>query len=74
VIKAFGPQDTIDLSGFIFNSQETESFVPDPSHNSGMLTVVDGSKQANLALLGTYTTGNFALSNDGVGGTLIKYV
>ena len=38
---------------------------------SGTLTVTSGSHVANITLIGQYATGNFKLSNDGGGGTLI---
>jgi len=41
---------------------------------SGTLTAVDGGLTAHLTLLGNYATSNFALSNDGHGGTFVKYV
>jgi autotransporter passenger strand-loop-strand repeat protein len=39
----------------------------------GTLTVTDGVHTANIALLGQYTASEFALSNDGHGGTLITF-
>jgi autotransporter passenger strand-loop-strand repeat protein len=38
---------------------------------SGTLTIGDGSHTASLAMLGDYTSGNFHLSDDGHGGTLV---
>ena len=35
--------------------------------------MVNGACQANLTLLGSYVTSNFALANDGAGGTLVKF-
>jgi hypothetical protein len=40
---------------------------------SGTLTVTDGVHAANIALIGQYTASEFALSNDGHGGTLITF-
>ena len=39
---------------------------------SGTLTVSDGLHTAKLALLGQYVVGNFTLSDDGHGGTLVS--
>ena len=36
-----------------------------------MLTVTDGGQVAQLALLGSYVTSDFSLSNDGNGGTFV---
>jgi hypothetical protein len=38
------------------------------------LKIVDGSKTATLMLLGSHVTGDFAVSNDGAGGTFVKFV
>jgi autotransporter passenger strand-loop-strand repeat protein len=39
----------------------------------GTLTVTDGVHTANIALIGQYTASEFAVSNDGHGGTLITF-
>ena len=41
------------------------------SNGSGTLTVSGGGHVANITLIGQYATGNFVLSNDGAGGTLV---
>jgi hypothetical protein len=56
--------DQIDLKDINFAS------VSD-SYSDGVLTVTDGTRTANLTLSGTYSLGNFMLSNDGQGGTLV---
>jgi hypothetical protein len=40
----------------------------------GTLSVIDGTKQATLSMAGHYTSSSFALANDGMGGTLVKFV
>ena len=73
VIGGFGTGDKIDLGTFTFGSGTTRSFVEAASHTSGTLSVANGASQANLTLLGSYVTSNFALSNDSAGGTLVKF-
>ncbi len=41
------------------------------SSGSGTLTVSGGGHVANITLLGQYATGNFSISSDGNGGTLV---
>lgn len=84
-ISGFAAGDQIDLFNFgaggtaglgfvggLYGSQQW-SFTEAASLTSGTLTVIDGPQQAQLTLLGTYSTGNFALSNDGNSGILIKH-
>jgi autotransporter passenger strand-loop-strand repeat protein len=65
-----GVSEKIDLGGFAFATSETAKW--SQSGTSGTLTVHDGAKSASLTLIGTYATGDFQLSTDGHGGTLIK--
>jgi fibronectin-binding autotransporter adhesin len=59
----------IDLGGFTFSVGETVSW--SQTGTSGTLTVTDGTKTASLTLIGSYSSGNFHLSNDGHGGTFV---
>src|SRR5262249_14470745 len=61
----------IDLAGFAYGSGETVSWTEAVSNTSGTLTVTDGALVANINLLGSYVTSNFALSDDGTGGTIV---
>ena len=70
-ISGFGGYDQIDLRDLAFSSGTT-TLGYSSSTNSGTLTVSDGTHTANLALLGNYTAGSFAMSVDGHGGTLIR--
>jgi hypothetical protein len=54
-----------------FGSNTSASFVEAGSLTSGTLTVTDSTHIANIVLLGQYMTGNFHLTNDGHGGTLV---
>jgi hypothetical protein len=47
--------------------------IPGGNLLGGTLTVTDGVDTANIALIGQYTASEFALSNDGHGGTLITF-
>jgi autotransporter passenger strand-loop-strand repeat protein len=73
-IGGFGASDKFDLGGFAYGAGETRSFTEAASHASGTLKVVDGAKSASLTLLGSYVSGDFALSTDGAGGTFVKFV
>ena len=73
-VAGFGTSltDTIDLRDVVYNSATTtKSYSGNAS--SGTLTVNNGfgTATANLALLGQYAAGNFTLSTDGHGGTLV---
>ena len=61
--------DKIDLGGFAYSAGETVSWTQ--GSGSGTLTVTDGGLVAKLTLIGSHSTSNFALSNDGKGGTYI---
>jgi len=65
-----GASEKIDLGGFASGASETAKW--SQTGTSGTLTVHDGAKIASLTLIGTYATGDFQLSTDGHGGTLIK--
>jgi autotransporter passenger strand-loop-strand repeat protein len=61
---------TIDLGGFAYSSG-TEKVSWTQSGTSGTLKVTGGAKVASLTLIGTYTSGDFNLANDGHGGTFV---
>ena len=61
--------EKIDLGGFAYSTGETVSWTQGAGH--GTLTVSGGGKVANLTLIGSYSTSNFTLSNDGKGGAYI---
>jgi autotransporter passenger strand-loop-strand repeat protein len=63
------PAEKIDLGGFAFSAGETRTWTQ--SGTSGTLIVHDGAKTASLALIGTYTTGDFHLATDSHGGTYV---
>ncbi len=71
LISGFATSDTIDLGGYGYTSAATRAFTQTGA--SGTLTVSTGGKVANLTLVGGYAISNFALSNDGAGGTFVKY-
>lgn len=72
-IAGFAPGSTIDVSGLA----STVSYADDPnSGTGGVLTLRDSSGTALAALqltTGEYVAGDFRLSNDGVGGTLVNF-
>jgi hypothetical protein len=65
LIAGFGGADAIDL---IATAATGETF------SQGVLSIDNGSKVvASLRLEGSYTTSDFHLSNDGLGGTMITF-
>jgi autotransporter passenger strand-loop-strand repeat protein len=64
------PNQQIDLGGFAYASSETASWTP--TGTSGTLVITDGAKTASLTLIGSYVSGDFQLSDDGHGGTLLS--
>ncbi len=73
-IGGYSTGDEFDLGGFAFGAGETRSFAENSGNTGGTLSVVDGNKTATLSLLGSYATGDFALSTDSHGGTFVKFV
>ena len=66
--------DQIDLVDIAFGTAGKKGPLSyDDNFLSGTLTVTDGVHTANIALIGQYTASEFAVSNDGHGGTLITY-
>jgi autotransporter passenger strand-loop-strand repeat protein len=71
LIAGFGLPDQLDLTDISFSSTTSASFVEAGGGTSGTLTVTDGTHTAHLTLLGNYVTGNFHVTSDGLGGTLV---
>jgi hypothetical protein len=69
-----GAPDQIDLADIAYGTAGKKGPL---SYNGndvgGTLTVTDGVHTANIALIGQYTASEFAVSNDGHGGTLITF-
>ena len=59
------------MGDIVFGKKTHATFKEDKNHLSGTLTVTDGTHTASLTLLGQYSTGDFSLSSDGHGGTMI---
>lgn len=70
-VAGFVLGDQMDLPSFTY-SASTESATWSQTGTSGTLTITDGALVAHLTLSGSYVTGNFKLSMDSTGGTLIK--
>src|SRR6516225_3222949 len=70
-VTGFGGQDLIDLRDIAFSPNTTLGYSPNSTNTSGTLSVTDGTRTANIALLGSYMVSAFAASSDGYGGTLI---
>jgi autotransporter passenger strand-loop-strand repeat protein len=70
-IAGFGLPDTIDLTTIAFGSTTSLTYAAS-NVSGGTLTVTDGANTIRLAMLGSYVAGNFNLSTDGHGGTLVS--
>jgi hypothetical protein len=66
-----GVTEEIDLRDIAFGKGTKVTFTEASKHQSGTLTVTDGTHTADLTLLGQYSTANFSLASDGHGGTMI---
>lgn len=73
-IAGFAPGASIDLADILYGSGTSTNYTENASLTRGMLTINDGAHAADIALLGSYLTANFATSNDGHGGTLVAEV
>jgi fibronectin-binding autotransporter adhesin len=63
----FGAGDEIDFADIGFGKATQDMF------SGGVLYMADGAQHAALQFGGSYTTHNFAMSNDGAGGTMVKF-
>ena len=70
-ISGFGGSDHIDLRDIGLTDSTTLGYAANSAGTGGTLTVSDGVNSANLALIGNYTAGSFAMASDNQGGTLI---
>ena len=70
-VAGFGIPGQIDLEDIAFGGNTTLGFQEAGSTLSGTLSVGDGTRTANLTLLGQYVAGQFQLFSDGNGGTLV---
>jgi hypothetical protein len=71
-ITGFQHGDNIDLRNLNFGAGTTLAFSENAQHTGGTLTISDGSSVGQLTLLGQYSAGQFQLSSDGHGGTLVS--
>ena len=71
-IAGFATGDKIDFADISFSSK-VQALFSGPS-DFGTLTVGSGANHGALSFVGAYDSADFAVSNDGVGGTLVKYV
>jgi hypothetical protein len=60
--------DTIDIRNIV---QATASFTWTQGSGQGVLQVTDGTRTADLTLIGTYASTDFGLKNDGNGGAMV---
>ena len=70
-IAGFALPDQLDLADIAFGANTTLGFSEAGNNTSGTLTVSDGTHTANILLLGQYVAGNFHITSDGGGGTVV---
>ena len=70
-VAGFDSNDVLDLADLAFGSSTTLGYAANGNNTGGILTVSDGTHAANIKLLGQYSATSFAMSADGVGGTLV---
>jgi hypothetical protein len=71
-VAGFGLPDALDLRDIAFISgTTTSSFVEAGNNLSGTLTITTSGTTTNITLLGQYVAGQFHLTSDGHGGTLV---
>jgi hypothetical protein len=72
-ISGFHSGGAIDLRELAYSSTSTASWtqLTSGSSASGTLTVKEGASSVTLTLVGSYTSGNFSVTSDGSGGTLV---
>jgi autotransporter passenger strand-loop-strand repeat protein len=72
-ISGFHSGGTIDLRELTYAGTSTASWtqLTSGSSASGTLTVKEGASSVTLTLVGSYTSGNFSVTSDGSGGTLV---
>ncbi len=70
-VTDFGTGDTIDLTDLAYATNETVTWTQ--GVGSGTLAITSGGQTADIALAGTYSQGNFALSKDNGSGTDVVF-
>jgi autotransporter passenger strand-loop-strand repeat protein len=70
LVAGFGQSDQLDLFDLAFTSSVHATW-NQATTSRGRLAVTDGIHTAHFTLLGQYVAGNFHVSTDGHGGTLV---
>jgi hypothetical protein len=70
-VSGFAAQDQIDLRDIVFNPQTTLGYTANAANTGGTLMVTNSADSANITLVGSHTSSQFAMSSDGHGGTLV---
>jgi hypothetical protein len=63
-VNGFGANDTIDFGDIAFGAHTTLAFISNMAGNGGLLRVSDGTHNAAITLVGSYTTASFAKQDD----------
>jgi hypothetical protein len=67
-VHGFALNDTIDLKGI---DASAKKFSDSYDSGTGVLTVKDNNKTAEITLIGTYASGDFGFASDSHGGTFV---
>jgi hypothetical protein len=70
-VAAYGPETVLDLRDIAFISGTTSATWTQGTETSGTLAVTDGTRTANITLLGQYVAGDFRVRTDNHGGTIV---
>jgi hypothetical protein len=63
--------NNLDLADIAYDASTTFQYTPNGSSTGGTLNVSDGTRTANISLVGQYSQLSFVASSDGHGGTTI---
>ena len=69
-ISGFDFNDQIDLRDVVFDPNTGLSYL-DNGNGSGVLTITDGTRSIQIAMLGAYQTADFVMASNGQGGLLL---
>jgi hypothetical protein len=70
-VAGLAPGNFLDLNDISYLTVQTPIYTPNANGTGGTLTVTDGQRTANIALLGQYMAGSFATHRDANAGVLV---
>ena len=73
IISGFNQDDHIDLLDMAFGADTTAGYVENQAGTGSTLSVTDGARTVNIALLGHYSADDFTVGADDTTGTLLSF-